>query len=202
MAFEFPDLKPLLMIGGCSSRMCTPKHLLLDIDNQPALMRTLQVLWIACPEAEQVYVSVRSKTQEVEFLSVYSDCTIPIRFIFDKDAEGDSPSIGPADGLLAAHREASKSHWLVVACDYPLLDPMAFHQRLSEFEEPVTCFKNSEGYCEPLLGIWRPSAWRSLNGMFIQAEQNRVWVLRQLYRKTISPAVEMWLMNEYDRGVG
>jgi molybdopterin-guanine dinucleotide biosynthesis protein A len=72
--------------------------------------------------------------------------------------EGDV-DIGPAASLLAAHAHDADPHWLVLACDYPLVTVEALRQLREEFEELVTCFVNRDGFVEPLAAAWARGRW-------------------------------------------
>lgn len=84
---------------------------------------------------------------------------------------------GPAAGLLAAYHLDPTAHWLVLACDFPFMTSSTLQLLRREYEEPVTCYENAEGFCEPLSGIWGPRALERL-------EQN-VWKGRTGPRSTI-----------------
>jgi molybdopterin-guanine dinucleotide biosynthesis protein A len=72
--------------------------------------------------------------------------------------EGDI-DIGPAIGLLVAHAHNADAYWLVLACDYPLVTAEALRQLCEEFEEPVTCFVNRDGFVESLVVAWARGHW-------------------------------------------
>jgi molybdopterin-guanine dinucleotide biosynthesis protein A len=64
-------------------------------------------------------------------------------------ARGISTS-APVAGLLTARARNADAHWLVLACDYPLVTVEALRPLREEFEEPVTCFANRDGFVKPL----------------------------------------------------
>lgn len=79
--------------------------------------------------------------------------------IFDPERHGD---IGPAAGLLAAHAAHPAATLLVLGCDYPLLPPAALQQLILEYEPPLTCFVNVDGFTEPLIAVWSLEALDAL----------------------------------------
>jgi molybdopterin-guanine dinucleotide biosynthesis protein A len=90
-------------------------------------------------------------------------------------AKPDDNRIGPAAGLLAAYKNDPHAHWLVIACDYPLLTSDALQQLYDAYEEPVTCFVNSQEWCEPLLGIWVLTRYRSSRAMLEEDARAQAW---------------------------
>jgi molybdopterin-guanine dinucleotide biosynthesis protein A len=83
-----------------------------------------------------------------------------LKYVFDTISHQ-----GPTTGLLAAHASDGGTHWMVTGCDYPLLETEALLQLASEHDKTpsvITCFQNSDGWTEPLLAIWAPSALKRL----------------------------------------
>ena len=205
MSFQYSAVKPLLLMGGRSSRMGEPKHLLAGTDGTPMFANTLRMLQTACPDARTVYISVHSESQELDSSLLSSRTDGSFQYLYDSksnDGTKEIIDIGPAAGLLAAYHEDPKAYWLVSACDYPLMQPQACWQLGSEFEEPVTCFKNTEGYCEPLLAIWGPTALERLKQKVQAGKTGPSSVVRELGGKMVKPAVDCWLtgtntMEEY-----
>src|SRR3954462_7028572 len=90
-------LKPLLLAGGESSRMGTPKHLL-KLNGVYLYLHLVQHIIAACPECDTIYLSLK-RASSVD-LDLYRD-GYAITIIYDEHY--DTGSIGPAAGLLAAH---------------------------------------------------------------------------------------------------
>ncbi|KAH7265566.1 MobA-like NTP transferase domain-containing protein [Fusarium redolens] len=158
-------MKPLILAGGKSTRMGSPKHLLPMPDRRPLYQHQIEVLRKACPVAETVYVSLAQDSEMDELLQNASKVSYEatpgensIEIILDLESCQGDESKGPAAGLLAAYESDPEATWLVVACDYPCITPSALQELQSRYRPPVTCFRNSEGFCEPLLGIWSPEA--------------------------------------------
>lgn len=200
-----PDIRPLLIAGGLSARMGTAKHLLPCPDGRPLYQHTLQHLHVVCPSAETLYISLRDKSQ-LSSLSLDSSTLASARIqpLYDaaSTGQGDSPvtvSNGPAAGLLAAYNFSPTTTWLVAGCDYPLLTTSALQQLVDEYDPPVTCFSNAEGWCEPLLAIWSPLA---LEKLLVNARQGRSGpnsVIRSIGGKVIRPKDERWIRGANTR---
>jgi molybdopterin-guanine dinucleotide biosynthesis protein A len=195
-------LKPLLLAGGKSTRMGSPKHSLCLPDGTLLYKHLVDLLHHACPESEQVYISL-AKGQSLpstghagESNSKYADGA-GIEIIFDLEANTERESTGPAAGLLAAFDAYRDSTWLVVACDYPLLTLTALEMLRKAYVAPVTCFLNGDGFVEPLVGIWSPDALAVLKGNVAQGRSGPSRVVRQLTGRTISPpgGCGEWLVN-------
>lgn len=165
-----PLLKPLLLIGGASSRMGTRKELLPFPDGRLSIEHALKTLQSAVPTASTIYISLHNQSQLSaiqpalerfeEQQKIRHSCshdeehehnasTAELQPIFD----GQDVEIGPAGGLLAAYSADRKTKWLVLGCDYPLLPPSALQQLMLEYEDPATCFENESGFAEPLIAI-------------------------------------------------
>ncbi|KAI9370268.1 MobA-like NTP transferase domain-containing protein [Aspergillus egyptiacus] len=168
-------VKPLLLAGGRSTRMGCRKELLCLTNNIPTYEHQLLRLHLACPHADAVFLSLPNPTALDQILANpriepltdtalrlrRGSFSLEIRLLYDSTIE-DQPQepqeIGPAAGLLAAHRHDPRASWLVIACDYPFLSVSALSQLQQQRLDPVTCFQNAEGIYEPLLGVWSPTA--------------------------------------------
>ena len=213
------NLKPLLLAGGKSSRMGTPKHLLELPDGRPLYAKLVQLLYQACPGSSRVYVSVgENSTMDTPLrngilrVSVTggTDAADPhdIQLELVKDGPPSPSSVhaeGPAAGLVAAHAADPEATWLVTACDFPLLTADALHYLRSSYVPPVTCFRNFEGFNEPLLAIWGPEALRHLAENARQGRLSPNDAIRDLGGKSVRPTsnlpgssvstADMWLWN-------
>ncbi|KAF9769708.1 hypothetical protein IL306_012838 [Fusarium sp. DS 682] len=145
--------------------MGSPKHLLTLPDGRHLYQHQIDILRKACPETETIYISLAQDSEMDELLTDASKVsfeTTPgensIQIILDLESSQGDESKGPAAGLLAAYESDPEATWLVVACDYPCITAEALLDLQSRYRPPVTCFRNQEGYCEPLLGIWSPEA--------------------------------------------
>ena len=162
-------MNTLILAGGKSTRMSSPKHLLPMPDGRPLYQHQIDLLHRSCPEAATIYVSLAHDSEMDELLQQTSkqpQTITPegpsIEIIMDTETSQSKESKGPASGILAAFEHDPETTWLVVACDYPCITTSALDQLKAEYRAPVTCFQNLDGFCEPLLGIWSPEAIRHL----------------------------------------
>lgn len=73
----------------------------------------LRMLQTACPEARTVYISVHSKSQELDLSMVSSKADKSLQYLYDSDTNDSTneiPDIGPAAGLLAAYRDDPQAY--------------------------------------------------------------------------------------------
>ena len=150
----------VVLVGGASRRMSTPKQLL-SHRGVPLAARAVEAMR---PHVEQVVLAGSGPVpNELEDLH-----RLP-----------DPPDLaGPLAGVLAAMRWAPESAWVVAACDMPRISREAvlwlIHQR-----RPGTWGvlpRSGEGRIEPLLAVYEPRARSSLED---QASAGR-WGLRHL----------------------
>lgn len=161
-------LTPLILAGGRSTRMGSPKHLLRMPDGRPLYQHQLEVLARSCPRAPVIYISLAQDSELDDLLREHATSQHDdthrtpeqpdVGVIFDLEPNGTEESAGPASGLLAASAARPDDTWLVVPCDSPFLDTELLERLRREYEPPVTCYQNSKGFCEPLVGVWSPEA--------------------------------------------
>ncbi|KAK4148472.1 bifunctional molybdenum cofactor biosynthesis [Chaetomidium leptoderma] len=169
-------LTPLIFAGGKSTRMQSPKHLLQLPDGRPLYQHQIDLLARTLPTTPVIYISLAQDSELDDYLQSLASTTTSknptshattnleakpkVKVIHDltPNQSPESESAGPAAGLLAAHNAQPDTTWLVIACDYPLLTTTALQQLCRAYHPPVTCFRNRDGYCEPLVGIWSPEA--------------------------------------------
>lgn len=197
--------KVLILAGGQSSRMGSPKHLLpLPSTGQPLYQHLISVIHAADPGTQTVYFSIAdgSELDDALRLGVH---VLPTkagdqRIDLVKIPDGTQQDIGPAAGLLAAHQHDPDAVWLVIACDFPLLAPAALYQLREEFEDPVTCFVNKQGFSEPLLAIWTPYALQCLSENVVSGRCGPNYTVKRLNGKLVSPAEDDWILNTNNPG--
>lgn len=196
-------IQPLLLAGGHSTRMGTRKELLCVYNEIPVYEHQLIRLRIACPDADAVYLSLPNpgalapilENPRIERLTETSLQLYHEKFTFPVHVLYDDADVGPAGGLLAAHRDDPDASWLVVACDYPFFSISAMKQLYKETTTPVTCFENSDGIYEPLLGIWSGPALSHLEENVKNGILGPKSVILKSQGKTIRPLDENWLYN-------
>ncbi|KAK4171667.1 nucleotide-diphospho-sugar transferase [Triangularia setosa] len=148
------NARPLILAEGKSVRMGSPKHLLELPNGTPLYPHQINLLRRVCPEAPTIYISLTKSSQLDDFLREAVTNTSPeppVLILDDLQNNNTHESGGPAQGLLSAT-------WLVVAVDCPLLSCGLLRVLRRVYQPPVTCFRNAEGFCEPLVAIWSPEA--------------------------------------------
>jgi len=120
------------------------------------------------------------------FTSLCSLQSLPpgVEWLFDDESVG---SIGPAAGLLAAHRAYPVESWLVIACDFPLLERPTLEALLQQHHaaftrnEAVTCYQHEDdGAPEPLLAVWSAAALERLETNVAAGRTGPCYTVRQL----------------------
>jgi molybdopterin-guanine dinucleotide biosynthesis protein A len=140
--------------------MGSPKHLLKLPDGTPLYQHQVNTLRQACPSVPTIYISLARDSALDGFLRELSDPRIKI--IYDEENNPTTRSGGPAQGLLSAHSFDPTATWIVLAVDYPLMTVETILQLCDSYEPPVTCFRNDDGFLEPLVSVWSPEALRRL----------------------------------------
>ena len=206
--------KVLLLAGGQSLRMGSPKHLLPSRSGPALYEHLLQQTRQALKSLSDrdIYISLRSETQVEELKQAYllrHQCHLPYNTLVDLrlGSSEDHTDIGPAAGLLTAYEKSQLGDWLVLACDYPLLNREAVDQLLVEYghsktkglQNFVTCFVNSKGFYEPLLGVWSPQALQRLrqnvhNGR-LGPSRTISDLVRESKAKLVKPLDERWILG-------
>lgn len=147
-----------ILIGGKSSRMGQPKHLIEDEHNVTWLERTTNILR---PLVDGVVVSGAG--------------LLPDK-LADIDRLVDIPKVvGPLTGILAAMRWQPLVTWMFVACDMPHITPEAIHWLL--LKRRSGCWGRvprlaGNKHCEPLL------AWYDFRAAQLFEEKNNSGNLR------------------------
>ena len=139
-----PRLYGLVLAGGHSRRFGSDKAAL-EVDGQQLLARTHELLRSV---AERVFVSVREDQRDDPLRNVYA-------LIVDHAA-----GLGPAGGLVAAHREHADVAWLVVACDMPGLTGAVIRDLVQSRNagRDATAYRSPvDGAAEPLCAIYEPA---------------------------------------------
>ena len=139
-----PPLYGLVLAGGRSRRFGADKAAL-RVDGRVLLERTIGLLQ---PAVEEAYVSVRADQV---------DDALRSRFPMIAD---ESPDLGPAGGILAAHARHPQAAWLVLACDLPGLGEAAIRNLIQsrDVRRAATAYRSpADGLVEPLCAIYEPA---------------------------------------------
>ena len=148
------EIKGLVLAGGFSRRMGCDKALL-DYHGMPQARWTARLLSVFC---ETVHISCRAG-QDLGKGEDLSDWRI------HDPEEGQ----GPIEGMLAAHRLAPQSAWLVVACDLPRLDEQTLRHLIEnrDLSKLVTAYRSfHDKLPEPLCAIYEPASFAVLAERF------------------------------------
>ncbi|GAA5854098.1 hypothetical protein JCM8547_008225 [Rhodosporidiobolus lusitaniae] len=154
-----PNLAVLVLLGGRSTRMGTPKHQLPHpLSDRPLLAHHLDVLTQLQEEGVfpgGVYVSAREDQKDGLALPEGVDLVLD-----DPARNGD---IGPASGILQAFHLKPNATWLLLAVDLPFLDRSSILHLLQAHSSPVSLFLHpSDGNPEPLFSVWTRPALEQL----------------------------------------
>jgi len=159
---KFSDIKALVLAGGESTRMGMDKGDL--VYRQKAQKFHVADMLMAC--GLDTYISVKnSEPVENEY-----------KFITDNYAK-----IGPMGGILTAF-EAYPTAWLIVGCDYPLLEIDDILKLLITRDKSMdaTVYKDIlSNYPIPTLGIYEYTMYQKLKTAQIKAEYSLNRVLQQ-----------------------
>ncbi len=139
-----PQVKACLLIGGRSSRMGCPKHLITAINGKTWIENTHSLLQ---PFVTETILSGKGEVP---------DTLTALKRI------ADIPDVhGPLTGILAAMRWDSDCCWLLLACDMPNISRAALRW-LIDGRNPSswgTVPRLTEGgFVEPLLALYEPQA--------------------------------------------
>lgn len=137
-------LNGLILTGGRSTRMGQDKSRLV-YHGKPQREHLTDLLQPFC---DTVFWSVNTE-QAVELAQTNQPVIVDT---FDIP--------GPLNGILSAFQHDSKTAWLVIACDMPLLTDQSLIALITgrNSTKPATAFYDSNGqFPEPLLSIWEPA---------------------------------------------
>jgi len=157
-----PPINGLVLAGGESTRMGLDKGLM-DYHGMPQREYLLKLLKTMTAEA---YISCRP--------GQIDDALIPV-------IEDTYDNLGPFGGILSAFRYDPESAWLVVACDFPLLNHQALEQLIHarNISSIATSFLDEhtlmpepwitilEPKIYPLLQLYHAKGKSSLRGMLV-----------------------------------
>ena len=174
-------LRGLVLTGGASSRMGRDKASLVYGDG-PQWRVAANVL-LAC-DAEPYWSCTARQAAEWGLTD---------RAILDV-----MPGHGPASGLHAAFSRGECVAWLVIGCDYPMLQAQDL-QRLLDARSPtidaVTFLSEATGEIEPVITLWEPAAQQTFLRDFANGEYSARRVLRTCALRVLTPRTQQVLDN-------
>ena len=155
-----PPLHGLILTGGHSTRMGSPKCLL-DYHGKPQYRHAAALL---APFCERVFLSCREAQQ---------DWFEGFPLVFDMPDFG---GIGPMSGVLSAMKGSpSPSAWFVLGCDYPMLESADVAQLIAarDPKRVATAFLNPDTKApEPLVAMYESAARDLMLEWFGQGNQS------------------------------
>jgi molybdenum cofactor guanylyltransferase len=175
------DIGGLVMMGGQSTRMGTPKGSIC-YHNEPQYLYLLKLLNQCC---EHAYLSCSAEQAAAIETS---------KKIVDVHAQA-----GPMGGLLSAFAQMPQKSWLVVACDMPFVTLATFDFLIANRnpEAIATVFRNPvKNTAEPLLSIWEASAYPVLQKSFEEGQRSLLKILQQEGNvQQLEVPDKQWLIN-------
>jgi len=145
------DINGLVLTGGFSRRMGKDKASL-DFHGKPQFVYLFELLKTVCTK---VFLSCR-KDQSKQFGEQFP-------MIFDIH-----DGIGPMNGLLSFFEKHPRKACLLVACDMPFIDKSALLFLIDNRNSAniATAYTSKKDFPEPLLTIWEPTSYNTLNDSF------------------------------------
>ncbi len=137
-----PVLNGLILAGGKSSRMGKDKGNII-YHNKPHREHLADLI---APFCKETYISLR----DAEALPDYN--VIKDTFL----------GLGPKGAILSAFRQDPNAAWLVVACDYPLMNENTIRHLVDNrnTSKLATAFHSPHSeFPEPLITIWEPRSY-------------------------------------------
>jgi len=142
-----PPISGLILAGGQSTRMGQDKGMI-NYRGMPHRAYLHRLLSNFC---EDVFISCRhDQLSTLDGLPALADTFV---------------GLGPFSALLSAFRERPGHAWVVIACDYPLLDRATILQLLTSRNPSkfATAFKSTNNeFPEPLVTLWEPRSYPEL----------------------------------------
>ena len=106
--------------------------------------------------------------------------------------------LGPFGAVLSAFEFDAKVPWLVVACDFPLLDDSSIHQLVTERDPAAlaTCFLDPKsGLPEPWITIFEPTFFPVMQEYYHQNKTSVRGILQDSAVKLLKPYNQDILLN-------
>jgi glutamate dehydrogenase (NADP+)/cyclic pyranopterin phosphate synthase/molybdopterin-guanine dinucleotide biosynthesis protein A len=174
-------IRACLLIGGRSSRMGHPKHLIRGKNGQTWVEHTVELL---SPFVDEVVLSGKGDVPD----TVSHLHRIP-----------DLPEVaGPLTGILSAMRWQPDSCWLLIACDMPDITKEALAWLLDSrcsYSDGTVPRLHDDGFVEPLLALYEPEA----RVYFEELAASQIFRISMVARqeKIITPVVPQHLTESW-----
>lgn len=168
----------LILSGGLSSRMGEEKRLIY----YHGKTQEQYLFDLLTPHCSEIYVSINQNQ------------TTNLPHIRDVDLSIKSPIVG----IFSAFQQNPNTAWLVVACDMPFISERTIEFLLQHRnpEKYATAFENPDEYFpEPLLTIYEPKIYQSLQEAVNQGKKSPMKVLQSLDIELIKDFDFQWIKN-------
>ena len=177
---KYSDIYGLVLAGGFSKRMGRDKSLL-NFHGKPQFEYLFEILQSFC---EQVFLSCR-KEQSDQFGNYFPK-------IFDR-----YDGIGPMNGLLSFFEKHPSKACLLVACDMPFINKESIKYLIEnrDSNKMATAFRGYKNIAEPLLTIWEPTSYNTLNNFFKIKNYSLRDVLQTKSLHILNPPNDKILLN-------
>jgi molybdopterin-guanine dinucleotide biosynthesis protein A len=167
------NIKGLVLAGGTSKRMGEDKAFIKYYHKEQAyhIADILSFLGI------ETFLSInpsQAKHLDTNYLNIvdeYQDC-------------------GPLSGIASAFEHDSVCSWIVIGCDYPLLQPWDLNHLLFEskqFNTSCVYFDEEEGFYLPTIGVYHPNCTPHLNQSLETGDYSMQRVLKKGNAIRIAP---------------
>ncbi len=141
---NIPPIKGLVLAGGRSTRMGQDKGAI-EYFGKPHREYMYDLI---APFCSETYLSCRSEqATELGGFPLIEDTFL---------------GLGPHGAILSAFREDPEAAWLVIACDYPLMNEATIRQLVENRDASyvATAFNSPHNeFPEPLITIWEPKSY-------------------------------------------
>jgi molybdopterin-guanine dinucleotide biosynthesis protein A len=177
---DYSDIVAVVMAGGRSKRMGQDKGLI-QYKNK----------------AHRYYMADMLKT-------VFSEVVIsvPIDFVLPEKSEYSYvkdvvENLGPLGGLYSLFKAFPDKSILIIATDMPEVEVRHVTNLLENraTDSVATCYKNSDGFVEPLFAIWENSASRIIDGLIKENKLSMRMIIKNHKAKIIDIPDEKALLN-------
>lgn len=171
------NLKVLILAGGESKRMGRNKALI-EYHGKPQILHLTEIFH---QPALKTFISIKD-------VKNFPDLASQANILFDSK---EWPFHGPISGLLGAFESFPESNWLLIACDYPLLDQItiqAFLNFIIEEPEKTAAFRaDDDQFYEPLLAYYPHNVYKDLRAHIQSGDDSLQRFLQKMNARAFIP---------------
>jgi len=166
-----PPTSAIVLAGGRSRRLGQDKALL-DLGQGPLLVHTVALASQLCPDVVVV----------TDLPGRYRHLELEVRWSCDR-----VPGAGPLAGLEAGLQAAQHDFALLLACDYPFLDPRLLGYMLARPRDYETLVPLWEGRWHPLQAVYARSCLPVIQEALSKGERRMEAILSRLRLRAVTP---------------